>query len=331
MGKHSDQRDRTLCLARILYEQTDEKHPLTTNRLLRMLAEVGLSAERKSIYRDMAAMSKWGLPVGYLPGKRGGWYLALRPLGQEALQMVIDAVGVYPWVSQEQRGQVLDQLARLSPRHQRRQMRRPVALPPQGGQDPAVVRQALDRVHGALQEGRALSFYALDYQLGKGWQPGDLLMVVTPKGLLWYQGHYHLLGWDHRAGALGLYRLDHMAQPKVTGVPAQGPAAEPERMLAAPFGMDPRRRERICLRCAPALAVDVLDHLGPGAQLRAEEGSFTVTAEVIVGPEFWGWLTAHGDQATVVGPAWAAALWNARYRPRLGQAVGSGQEERQVI
>lgn len=28
VGKHTDQRDRTLCLARILYEETDEKHPM---------------------------------------------------------------------------------------------------------------------------------------------------------------------------------------------------------------------------------------------------------------------------------------------------------------
>ena len=70
----------------------------------------------------------------------------------------------------------------------------------------------------------------------------------------------------------------------------------------------------------------MLDHLGPGAQIWAEEGSFTVKAEVIVGPDFWGWLTAHGDQATVVGLDWAAALWKARYRPWPGQAVGSGQE-----
>ena len=37
MGKHTDQRDRTLCLARILYEETDEKHPMPMTEMIRRL------------------------------------------------------------------------------------------------------------------------------------------------------------------------------------------------------------------------------------------------------------------------------------------------------
>ena len=39
MGKHTDQRDRTLCLARILYEETDEKHPMPMTEMIRRLEE----------------------------------------------------------------------------------------------------------------------------------------------------------------------------------------------------------------------------------------------------------------------------------------------------
>ena len=37
VGKHTDQRDRTLCLARILYEETDEKHPMPMTEMIRRL------------------------------------------------------------------------------------------------------------------------------------------------------------------------------------------------------------------------------------------------------------------------------------------------------
>ena len=39
VGKHTDQRDRTLCLARILYEETDEKHPMPMTEMIRRLEE----------------------------------------------------------------------------------------------------------------------------------------------------------------------------------------------------------------------------------------------------------------------------------------------------
>ena len=47
MGKHTDQRDRTLCLARILYEETDEKHPMPMTEMIRRLEEEGVASERK--------------------------------------------------------------------------------------------------------------------------------------------------------------------------------------------------------------------------------------------------------------------------------------------
>ena len=94
MGKHTDQRDRTLCLARILYEETDEKHPMPMTEMIRRLEEEGVASERKSIYRDLAAMNKQGFEVAYRHGKTGGWYLAGRPLNLSELQAVIDAVSV---------------------------------------------------------------------------------------------------------------------------------------------------------------------------------------------------------------------------------------------
>lgn len=331
MGKHSDQRDRTLCLARILWEQTDEKHPLTMLQIIALLEQEGLSAERKSIYRDLAAMNKWGFDVAYRQGKDGGWYAVNRQLSLPELQAVIDAVGVYRWMPQTLRETVLEKLTGLCPRCQREQLRRPVALPPPRGRDTESVREILDRIHTAQQSGRAVSIHLLGYDLARGWVAEESPQVITPKGVLWFQEHYYLFGSDSRTGNWVLYRLDQVSQAKVTGLPAQGPTVDPAQLLSVPFGLEPRRRERVRLSCAPALAVEVLDRLGPGAQLSPEEGGFTVTADVIMGPSFWGWLTAHADQATLVAPTWAVVLWNTRYCPRLGQSAGGSRETRQVI
>ena len=73
MGKqHTDQRDRTLALARILYQETDEKHPLPLSTLTALLEKQGIQSERKSLYRDLAAFNRHGMAVEYLPGQGGG-------------------------------------------------------------------------------------------------------------------------------------------------------------------------------------------------------------------------------------------------------------------
>lgn len=116
MGKHTDQRDRTLCLARILYEETDEKHPMPMTEMIRRLEEEGVASERKSIYRDLAAMNKQGFEVAYRHGKTGGWYLAGRPLNLSELQTVIDAVAGLPLDSSGAAGVSAGQAGRaLSP------------------------------------------------------------------------------------------------------------------------------------------------------------------------------------------------------------------------
>ncbi|MDR3998007.1 MAG: WYL domain-containing protein, partial [Evtepia sp.] len=78
MGKaHSDQRDRTLSLIRLLYQESDEDHPFTTQQIVQRLTQAGISAERKSVYRDLAAMNQHGFPVAYRRG--AGWYAAGQP------------------------------------------------------------------------------------------------------------------------------------------------------------------------------------------------------------------------------------------------------------
>ena len=94
MGKHTDQRDRTLLLARILYEETDESNPLPLTALVERLAQRGVTAERKSLYRDMAALRRHGLSVSFRPGSAGGWYLSGRAFSAPELRGVIDAVSV---------------------------------------------------------------------------------------------------------------------------------------------------------------------------------------------------------------------------------------------
>ena len=244
---------------------------------------------------------------------------------------MIDAVAVYRWIPAALRASLLDKLAGLFPRGQRGQLRRPVSLPPQGVTAPEEVRQVLDRVHTALQSQRALRFVSFVYDPARRRVFSEYTLVVSPKGLLWSEEGYHLLGWNHRSKSLALYRADRMSQVLVTGMPAQGPNPDPALWTAAPFGIEPNRRERVRLRCCRALADEILDRLGPAVQLTAEGPFFIATADVILGPAFWAWLSMHTDTITLLSPAWAANLWTTRCRPHPGDAAFSTSVQRHAI
>lgn len=330
VGKHTDQRDRTLCLARILYEETDEKHPMPMTEMIRRLEEEGVASERKSIYRDLAAMNKQGFEVAYRHG-RPAVVPAGRPLNLSELQTVIDAVAGLPLDSSGAAGVSAGQAGRALSPGTARPAAPPVSLPPQGVTAPEEVRQVLDRVHTALQSQRALRFVSFVYDPARRRVFSEYTLVVSPKGLLWSEEGYHLLGWNHRSKSLALYRTDRMSQVLVTGMPAQGPNPDPALWTAAPFGIEPNRRERVRLRCCRALADEILDRLGSAVQLTAEGPFFIATADVILGPAFWAWLSMHMDTITLLSPAWAANLWTTRCRPHPGDAAFSTSVQRHAI
>lgn len=321
MGKHhTDQRDRTLALARILYEETDENRPLPLSELADRLEKQGLRAERKSLYRDLGAFKRHGLEVEFRPGHGGGWYLSGRTFDRRELRQLIDAVAVYRWLPENARAGLLEKLTAMAPSYLRAGLRRPVARSRRMAGEPELLRQALDKIHAALQAGKALSFYPVDWTPEKRLAAGGR-MVISPKGLLWEGERYALVAWNHRTQAMGLFYPDRMIQAQVTGLPAQGREVNLHHWMGAPFGLDPDLRCQVRLRCDRALAGDVLDRFGQETALLPEEKgeTFQFTAEAVMGPAFWGWVFALGDRAEVLSPPWAAKVWRERYSlPRPG-------------
>ena len=54
MAKSSGQKLKLLYLIKMLRENTDENHPMSTPDIIKYLENQGIHAERKSIYNDMA-------------------------------------------------------------------------------------------------------------------------------------------------------------------------------------------------------------------------------------------------------------------------------------
>ena len=57
MSRKEGQKLKLLALIEILARETDEKHPLSVPRLVELLAQRGIEAERKSIYADIDTLN----------------------------------------------------------------------------------------------------------------------------------------------------------------------------------------------------------------------------------------------------------------------------------
>ena len=78
MAKASGQKLKLLYLRDYLLKYSDEAHPVTINDMIAYLAERGVSAERKSLYDDIASLQDYGLDIIKIKAKSTGYYVASR-------------------------------------------------------------------------------------------------------------------------------------------------------------------------------------------------------------------------------------------------------------
>lgn len=74
MAKSHNQKAKILYLERMLRESSTVR-PISMQEILDRLGELGIRAERKSIYDDMETLKDFGMAIQYRRGREGGYYL----------------------------------------------------------------------------------------------------------------------------------------------------------------------------------------------------------------------------------------------------------------
>lgn len=90
MAKYINQKLKLFYLREILLENTDEGHYLTMNEILEALNNVGIKAERKSIYNDIGLLRELGLKI--INHKRLGYAVVKRDFDIGEIELIIKAL-----------------------------------------------------------------------------------------------------------------------------------------------------------------------------------------------------------------------------------------------
>lgn len=310
MAKKSGQKAKLLLLYRFLLEGSDEAHPISTRELIRLLEREEVSAERKSIYADMEMLQEMGVDVQQSKGK--GWFIGAREFELPELKLLVDAVQSSRFISRKKSGELIGKLEGLTSRPQARQLRRQVYVDRRVKTDNEGVYYAIDQLHTAIGENRAVSFRYFDYDVHKEkvFRREGARYTVSPYGLIWADENYYLVGWEEGKDALRHYRVDKMAALTVTDEPRQGDESCKHFDLARygqkHFHMFSGREAQVRLRCEDRYVNIMLDRFGQEAMLIPDgEGHFALTVEAVVSPQFYGWLFGLGAGVELTGPDWA--------------------------
>lgn len=321
MPKSEKQKLKTLYVAKFFLENSDENHAVSAGDIIDYLEdECGITADRRSIYRDIAALrDDFGMDI---EGGQGGRYrLVSRQFQMDDLRILAECVRAAKFISNSKSNEIIESLESLCSVYEADQLNSQVYLvnrvkTTQKGtlNILSTINTAMARkVEGKPHEPQKISFKYLRYDIKNLNSPIDKrkgnIRIVSPFYLILNDGYYYLLAFDDKYKDIRRFRIDRMREVKLLDEPREGADAFSEIDMRdytqRVFSMYEGRTYRVTLRFVKDLLDTVIDRFGTSGNIMyhaVDNNHFSVTVEVDVSPQFFAWLCGFGNKVKIMEP-----------------------------
>ena len=306
MPKSDNQKLKILYILDYLQKNATDTRPVTAGELIAMLQTHGISAERKSIYSDVAALKEYGVDILSRPGRNGGWYIGMRNFELPEIQLLVNAVQSSRFLTEKKSRELIDKLCTLCNEEDARALRRDVWVSGHVKSMNESIYYSVDAIGEAIAQNKQISFRYFDWGIDGHRFYRDREYIASPYGLCQDNENCYLLAHSPRHGVTS-YRVDRMAEiqilevprvpcPELTGKKLYEYAARRFRMFAG----DP---VEVKLRFHKDLVNVVIDQFGKNTMLLPDgEDHFVFTVHVDASPMFLSWVIGFGSKAEILYP-----------------------------
>ena len=310
MATSSAQKLKVLHLMAIPRTETDPAHGLTMPQLVERLAERGIEAERKSLYRDIETLREFGMDVRTLRRQPIQYALCERDFELSQLMLLVDAVQSSRFLSDGASNALVKSVRPLASTEERKALNKQVHVHGRPKRQDQSDFTAVDKLQRAIADKSKVSFRYYRYGAGKERvaRKEGAAHIVTPMNLTYSDGNYYLVAYSATDGEVRNYRVDRMGAIMETGEPADRneviAAYDPDEAARTAFGMYDGERVMATMRVRSELMNVVVDRFGRDVNAQPEDGGETalVTVPVRMSPVLYGWLAMLGDEAEIMRP-----------------------------
>lgn len=308
MARNSGQKLKLLYLLRILEHETDENHVISTKDIISKLEEQGISAERKSIYDDIAKLQDFGYDIIQKDSRNGGgYYLASREFEQVELKLLVDAVQSSRFVTEKKSRELITKLEKLTSKHEGKLLQRQVYVAGRVKTDNESIYYQIDALHKAISENKQIRFTYLEWNSKKELVPRkNEKYQVSPWILMWKDENYYLVAYDAKSEDLRHYRMDKMAAVEILEEQRIGKEyyenQKPVEYVNKVFSMFHGEEEDVILLFPESLVGVMIDRFGKEVSMRSFEGKLRARVKVMTSPQFFAWIAGLGKDVQIAGP-----------------------------
>ena len=310
MPKSINQKLKLLYILDILERMTDEKHPMSTARLIEELDKCDIKAERKSIYDDMEQLIQFGYDIVLNKSRiNGGYYMASRKFELPELKLLVDSVQASRFITQKKSRELIGKLEKLCSKYEEAQLRRQVYVLHRVKTDNESIYYNVNDIYNAIQDNSQISFQYLEWneKKQKSMRKDGARYQVSPWALTWNEENYYLIAYDEKRNMIRHYRVDKMKSILIMNEKRLGNEEFEHFDVAAycnkTFGMYGGTDEMVTLRFPNELSGVVIDRFGTDITFRNEgESHFCVRVPIAVSNQFFGWLAGIGKDVKILSP-----------------------------
>ncbi len=311
MAGMSKQKQKLLILKELLESETDENHSLTVAQIISRLESMGLKAERKTVYDDIATLQDFGVDVEcQKDGHSNAYSIVSRDFELEELYVLVDAVSSCRFLTIKKSNELIDKIKKLTSKYLSEGLKRSIYIENRPRSSNETVYYNINFIHRALSERKKIRFKYFTYndRCKEVFKHGAGYYTVSPLHLVWENDNYYFIAHsaDGEESKIKTYRVDRMKDVKVTeeGVDdLSGDELQFAKSLRATFSMYGGTEEELTLSVKPNVFNAIIDKFGKGVHFYpSADGCYTVKVTVSVSPTFWGWLFGFGQDAKVIAP-----------------------------
>ena len=303
------QKLKLLYLLRILERETDSEKGLTMPQILERLEAEGITAERKSVYRDISALKEVGVTIIKLPTRPVEYALIRTELGLSDVMMLIDVVQSSRFLTERKSNQLVKNLKELTSERERKLLDKRVHVQGRIKSQSESVFHSVDIIHEALQLKRKIEFLYFSYgtNLKRSPRREGRRYSVTPVKLVYADGNYYLAAYSDKYEDITTYRVDRMELLQVSIEPATRNSLianyEFEDFEHQSFGMFDGEPEVVTLRAEARMMDVIVDRFGRDVELVESTPEYAdIRVKVRKSPQFFGWIAGLDGGLSIVSP-----------------------------
>ena len=307
MAKQANQKLKILYLAKILFQNTDEAHPMSIADIISELEKCGIRAERKSLYDDIENLNLFGMDICRSDGRGGGYFNASSTFELAELKLLADTVEAARFITPKKTLELVSKIESLTDRHSAKKLHRQMYIANRVKNRNEQIFYNVDKIHEAIADNKKISFLYFDYDISKNkkYRKDGVSYIESPVSLLWDDENYYLVAYNNKYNNYVHYRIDRMESISICDEMRKLPDEpfDSASYSAKMFSMYSGSEELVTIRFENSLVNVAFDRFGMDITPHKEgDNHFVVKTKISVSQQFFGWIASLGGRAVITAP-----------------------------